>query len=148
MRASVSVLAALSFLSVPASAEDIALETSLNNPAYSHPAKAWKTLEDAKHEVVLNQAEGVQIASPEDRSCRDRITYARQRLGQPPLLERQPASPDKPHLIYAVDRREDGCSVMVMKGDPDDIRPLPLPSDRPFLMIPAEGAEEIEKDQE
>lgn len=61
-----------------------------------------------------------------DRSaCRDRIEYARRASGQPPLLRRGPATPDDPVMIYAVDRRQDGCAVMVVKGDPQDIRPLP-----------------------
>jgi hypothetical protein len=28
-------------------------------------------------------------------------------------------------MIWAVDRRENGCAVLVAKGDPDDIRPIP-----------------------
>jgi len=37
-------------------------------------------------------------------------------------------------MIWAIDRREDGCSVMVVKGDPEDIRPTPdLPENAPLL---------------
>ncbi|AOL23568.1 hypothetical protein Ga0102493_112556 [Erythrobacter litoralis] len=64
-------------------------------------------------------------ASPDREACRDRIEHARRASGQPPLLRRGPATPDDPVLIYAVDRRQDGCAVMVVKGDPQDIRPLP-----------------------
>ncbi len=70
--------------------------------------------------------------------CQDRIHRARAAAGLP-LLKREPASPDKPHLIYAVDRRQDGCGVMVMMGNPDDIRPLPEPFEDQGrgLLIPA-----------
>lgn len=75
--------------------------------------------------------------APSDDRCRDVISQARQEAGKPPLLEREPASPDKPYHIYAVDRRQDGCAVMVMKGDPADIRPLPARPDGPMLLMPA-----------
>lgn len=81
------------------------------------------------------------LISPSRAECRDRITKARELLGQPPLLDREPASPANPHMIYAVDRRQDGCSVMVMKGNPSDIRQLPLPMEGNPLM-PAQGDEE------
>jgi hypothetical protein len=74
--------------------------------------------------------------TPSDAECRDRITHAREAAGKPPLLEREPASPDRPYLIYAVDRRQDGCAVMVMKGDPADIRPLPVRPDGAARIIP------------
>lgn len=74
--------------------------------------------------------------TPSDEQCRDVITQARERAGKPPLLDREPASPDKPYHIYAVDRREAGCSVMVTAGDPADIRPLPAPPKGPMLVVP------------
>jgi len=64
-------------------------------------------------------------ADPDREICRDRIEHARAASGQPPLLQRGPATPEDPVLIYAVDRRQDGCAVMVVAGDPADIRPLP-----------------------
>jgi len=137
--------------------------TSLDNPAYSDPPERWETLEDAveaAREAGLVVPEGVRLGDPEDFECRDRIHDAREASGQhplpelapqgpealpgTPLLHRQPASPDKPQAIYAVDRRQDGCSVMVMMGDPDDIRPLPLPADRFARMIPAEDDAQAE----
>ena len=42
---------------------------------------------------------------PSEQQCRDRITVAREAAGKPPLLEREPASPEKPYHIYAVDKR-------------------------------------------
>ena len=44
-----------------------------------------------------------------------------------PGIERETASPDEPLFIAAVDKRIDGCSVMVMRGNLADIRPLPAP---------------------
>lgn len=143
MRVWVSIPAVCCLLTVPASAEEpTAIVSALDNPAYSQPARPWTSIKDAQQQTVLDRFEGVRIASADQQSCQDRISKARELLGKSLLLEREPASPEKPHLIYAVDRRQDGCSVMVMKGDPDDIRPLPLPAKGPFLMIPAEGAEE------
>ncbi|MBU2588209.1 MAG: hypothetical protein KJ872_08860 [Alphaproteobacteria bacterium] len=84
--------------------------------------------------VVMGRGEA---DSAKEQVCRDRISQARQDAGKPPLLDREPASPDKPYHIYAVDRRQDGCAVMVMKGDPADIRPLPVAPDGPLLLIPA-----------
>jgi hypothetical protein len=74
--------------------------------------------------------------TPSEKECRDRSAHARDAAGKPPLLEREPASPDKPYLIYAVDRRQDGCAVMVMKGDPEDIRPLPARPNDAARIIP------------
>lgn len=61
---------------------------------------------------------------PDEAQCRDRIHQVREERGLP-RLERETASPDKPVMIWAVDRREHGCAVMVVKGSPEDIRPLP-----------------------
>jgi hypothetical protein len=72
----------------------------------------------------------------EPANCRDRITTAREELGQP-RLERQPASPDKPLLIYAVDKRVGGCSVMVMHGNINDIRPIPEAEAPTGRLLPA-----------
>ncbi|MGB3711086.1 MAG: hypothetical protein WA985_05305 [Erythrobacter sp.] len=70
-------------------------------------------------------------------SCRDRISQAREASGQPPLLRREPASPENPLAIYAVDRTQDGCSVVVMMGEPEDIRPVPEVEQRPvFREVP------------
>ena len=65
--------------------------------------------------------------------CRDRIQEVRRELGKP-ALERD-ASPQDPLFIAAVDRRIGGCSVLVMRNDTSDIRPLPAP--REHRMMPA-----------
>lgn len=63
--------------------------------------------------------------SPE-RVCRDRIQTVREERGLP-KLDRGNASKEEPLFIAAVDKRIDGCSVMVMRNDTSDIRPLPAP---------------------
>ena len=79
----------------------------------------------------------LQPLTPSPEQCRDRITAVREAKDKPPLLDRAPASPDKPHRIYAVDKRIDGCAVMVMHGDVTDIRPLPARPEGPLLPMPA-----------
>lgn len=66
-----------------------------------------------------------QPGSPE-RVCRDRIQTVREERGLP-KLDRGNASKEEPLFIAAVDKRIDGCSVMVMRNDTSDIRPLPAP---------------------
>ena len=63
--------------------------------------------------------------------CRDRIQEVRRELGRP-ALERD-ASPQAPALIAAVDKRIGGCSVMVMRNDTSDIRPLPAPGEHRLM---------------
>ena len=65
--------------------------------------------------------------------CRDRIHEVRRELGKP-ALERD-ASPEEPLFIAAVDKRIGGCSVMVMRNDTSDFRPLPEP--RSHRLMPA-----------
>lgn len=82
----------------------------LDQPGYEAPAKRWTSVEEADR----------------DRRCRDRIAQVRADEGKP-RLEREPASPDQPLLMYAVDHRVDGCAVLVPVSDPADIRQSPLP---------------------
>lgn len=135
--------------------------TTLDNPAYTVPPQRWETLEDAltqsenaplfeRYQAQLEirrvppdteQAERMRerarlILGQAD--CRDRIHVVREASGQLPLTRREPASPEEPLAIYAVHREQDGCSVLVMMGDPQDIRPLPSPQEGPLLQeIPA-----------
>ncbi len=76
-----------------------------------------------------------QVIAPQGSSavCRDRIHEVRRELGKP-ALERD-AAPADPLLIAAVDKRIDGCSVLVMRNDTSDIRPLPAPQEH--RMMPA-----------
>lgn len=97
---------------------------ALNQPAYQEPAIEWKTLED--------------VIPPSEAECRDRIQKIRKETGQP-ALDSPPASVERPQLLYAVHREEDGCSMMVMKGDIEDVRPLPKTKERDGheMLIPA-----------
>lgn len=79
-------------------------------PSYSAPAERWRDLRDA--------------LPPSPEECRDRIRQIREQNGQPEL-RRETADDEEPLMLWAVDRREDGCSVMVVKDNPDDIRPIP-----------------------
>ena len=94
-----------------------------DNPAFEAPEDAWKALPELR-------GQGVEF-------CADRIREARDTAGLP-QLDRRTASPDKPELIYAVDHRRDGCGVLVMHGNPADIRPVPELSDEVGI-IPAEA---------
>lgn len=82
----------------------------LDQPGYEAPARPWTSVEQAELES----------------RCRDRIEQARAEAGRP-KLEREPADPDKPLLMYAVDRRIEGCGVLVPVGDPSDLRIAPPP---------------------
>lgn len=74
--------------------------------------------------------------SPEKKAnaCRDRIHDVRQERGLR-KLERENGV-HKPYLIKAVDQRIDGCSVMVMHHDINDVRPLPDVQSLPARLIP------------
>ena len=68
-------------------------------------------------------------------ACRDRIDKTREERGLPKLRDDN-AAPTDPLLIAAVDKRIDGCSVMVMRGNLADIRPLPKFQDGPAKLTP------------
>jgi hypothetical protein len=54
-----------------------------------------------------------------------------------PKLERDTASPEEPLFIAAVDKRVAGCSVLVMRENLSDVRPLPAQPEGPPQMMPA-----------
>ncbi len=87
-------------------------------PTYQAPAAPWASVDHAQ----------------ELKACRDRIEQVRAASGKPEL-DRSPADPDKPLLIYAVDTRIDDCGVIIPVADPSDIRESPPPG-RPQL-VPA-----------
>lgn len=99
-------------------AQDTARTPITNLPGYEEPARPWPNLVESKRA----------------RNCRDRIEWVREEMGQP-KFEREPASPDKPLMMYAVDHRVDGCGVLVPVANPADIRQAPEPG-RPEV-IPA-----------
>jgi len=63
---------------------------------------------------------------PAEAVCRDRIHTVREERGLP-AIERDTTDPEEALLIAAVDHRIDGCSVIVMKYDSRDVRPIPKP---------------------
>ena len=89
-------------------------------PAYTQPARAWTSVEDV-------------LAS---KQCGDRIEQVREAAGQP-ALDKTPATPGEGYMIAAVDKRIDGCAVMQMKGDVNDLRPLPPAPESPARLQPA-----------
>jgi hypothetical protein len=70
--------------------------------------------------------------------CRDRIDKAREERGLP-KLDQDTAKPVDPLYIAAVDKRIGGCSVLVMRNNLSDIRPLPEFHDNPAQLIPLKG---------
>jgi hypothetical protein len=89
-------------------------------PGYTEPAQQWPSIEQARSE----------------RLCADRIEQVRDAAGEP-MLDRAPADAETPMLIAAVDKRIDGCAVLQMKGDVNDLRPVPLPGEGPVALRPA-----------
>lgn len=71
-----------------------------------------------------------------DAVCRDRIHEAREARGLQRLPDR-PVSPDEPLFIAAVDQRVGGCSVLVMRSNTAEIRPLPTAPAGPARLMPA-----------
>lgn len=65
-----------------------------------------------------------------ERVCRDRIQGVRDERGLP-RLDHGTAPGDEALLIAAVDQRIDGCSVMVMRNNTSDIRPVPTEQGAP-----------------
>lgn len=62
--------------------------------------------------------------------CRDTIHEVREARGLP----REATAPEPGQLIAAVDHRINGCSVLVMRNDTSDVRPLPaMPDGSPQL---------------
>jgi len=73
---------------------------------------------------------------PEPANCRDRIHAVREERGLP-RLQRDTASPEEPLFIAAVDKRILGCSVLVMRENLSDVRPLPALPEGPPRLMPA-----------
>ena len=83
-----------------------------------------------------------QIALSENlpNECRDRVRQADPKTDQA-VIERKPATTEKSMMIWAVDRRENGCGVMVMKGDLNDVREVPARPENIAGLIPADAAQ-------
>ncbi|KRA83297.1 hypothetical protein [Altererythrobacter sp. Root672] len=88
-------------------------------------ALALTTGATAPQEVPLAPAPGAKhaLAITKADSCIGRIELVRQERGQPAL--QRDAKTEEGLLIAAVDHKVDGCSVLVMRNDTSDIRPVP-----------------------
>jgi hypothetical protein len=69
-----------------------------------------------------------QPEAPLGKQCRDQSLPTKEEPARQPRLEREPATPGVGQIIYAVERRIDGCSVVVVKYDSADTQG----SQRPF----------------
>jgi hypothetical protein len=70
-----------------------------------------------------------------NKNCQGRIETVREERGLP-MLKRDNAPADEPLIIAAVDKRIDGCEVLVLKGNINDVRPLPEFHDGPARIRP------------
>lgn len=73
---------------------------------------------------------------PASSNCSNTIERVREELDQP-KLRRENASPDKPLIIAAVDKRVDGCAVLQMHNNVNDLRPIPTLSEDRVGILPA-----------
>ena len=74
---------------------------------------------------------------PGEAVCRDTIHEVREERGLPEL-EDKTANADEPLFIAAVDKRIDGCAVLQMHNDINDLRPLPSRPSGPPRLQPAD----------
>lgn len=88
---------------------DSAQALPLDMPGYSRPAR----LPSGDLDDFVRRA-----------TCSDTIEHAREASGRPPLEKHESDTPE-PMLYKAVDRNVDGCDVLVMADDTDDLRPVP-----------------------
>ena len=113
MRIMVLSIAALSLGSI-GSAASMAEPSSPNNG-----------FSDTDHSPDAHLEDGnLQELSSTSEECAQHTARASQPSDQRPQFRRGPAPAEKPMAIYAVDRREDGCPMIVMLGNPNDVRPL------------------------
>ncbi len=97
---------------------------------------AAEPVQQAPAPGIVIPAPNAQLAQSDGRvPCRDTIQTVREERGLP-VLQRQAVSPDEPLLIAAVDHRINGCSVMVMRNDTSDVRPLPSLTEGPPRLQP------------
>jgi hypothetical protein len=83
-------------------------------------------------QVTINPTNGKAV-------CRETIQEVREERGLPWVDRGTVVEPDEPLLIAAVDKTIDGCSVLVMRDNTSDIRPLPEP--REHRLMPANPAQ-------
>ncbi|UVI38840.1 hypothetical protein [Qipengyuania spongiae] len=89
-----------------------------DQPAYERPATNWRDIDDA---------------GPQSKKCADTIRRVRAENGLPEIHNGNERSVD-PLFVKAVEKRIDGCPVLVMAHDTDDLRPGPEPGDEAKFM--------------
>lgn len=65
--------------------------------------------------------------------CRETIQEVREERGLPWIDRGTAAEPDHPLLIAAVAKTIDGCSVLVMRDNTNDVRPVPGPREHRLM---------------
>nr|WP_166176690.1 hypothetical protein [Altererythrobacter segetis] len=106
----------------------LSVSASAEAPSKDSPIPARPVLRDR-----------VELANPGATPvCHDRIEEVRDSRGLP-KLQRDTAAPDEPLLLAAVDKRIGGCSVLVMRNNLSDIRPLPEYRNGPAQLKPLAG---------
>jgi len=104
-----------------------AAENRVESPVPLAPTQALGP-EAAPLAIPQGPVIGAQGSTP---VCRDTIQEVRRDSGKP-VLDRD-TSPEEPLFIAAVDKRVGGCSVIVMRNDTSDIRPLPEPGEHRLM---------------
>ena len=85
--------------------------------------------------LVEPEGQILNLREPQSARFNEVIRDGRE-TGGLPVWQRGPATGEDGYMIAAVDKRVDGCAVMQMHGDVNDLRPLPEPRDE-FLLRPA-----------
>ena len=106
----------------------LVLTTAAAPPQTDTEARSENEEQNEARVVEIDPATGKAI-------CRDRIQQVRVERGLPWIDRGTAVDPDQPLLIATVDHRIDGCSVMVMRDNTSDVRPLPEP--RKHRLMPA-----------
>lgn len=91
---------------------------SFDQPAYERPAINWRDIDDAE---------------PHSEKCVDTIRRVRAENGLPEIQDGNERPADPP-FVKAVEKRIDGCPVLVMAHDTDDPRSGPEPGDKAKFM--------------
>lgn len=110
-----------------------ATDENQSEPAEAHEAFRLESVPHASAEPVSDMPNAGAL---DQARCAERIREVRRDRGLPEL-RREPAEPADAVLWSAVDRRIEGCTVLVRHGDPDDVRPFPEVRDgRLFRRVP------------
>ncbi|NVD43781.1 hypothetical protein [Qipengyuania atrilutea] len=99
-------------------------------------ALPFPEMPDAENDAHAFEPRPQAESNSEEQHCERTIEQVRAERNLP-LLRREPASPDKPYLLSAVDKTIDGCPVLVMHSDKSDVRPVPETANEPIGLIPA-----------